>query len=556
MNDEHTAARVRAAVQHVTDQVHAEPPALDAAYAPPARSRRRPWLTAGIALAAAASVVLGVVLIASRGDDPGSVDRVDSTTSTVAPAVTTTGARWSLQLDGAQLTRSIPVDAPSAGAVAYDANPSAMSGIAVRTHQESPLAIRSSWPDVHPVTVRGVEATGYFDPVRSLVVVPVEPALTVDAIGVAEADLIELIDQLVLVDGAWAAGRPAGPRSTAVHELEYALEGGGLVILREFTARGGLVGLLLDLGLAPDASSSFSLPGWTTLGADWFATVSAADPERALFVEFSPGSQDRRAQVLGAIVESPEQREPAGSNVPTTVPSGPVLRTIATVLESPQHGPQLCLGAIADSLPPQCGGLPIEGWDWAAVTADSASGTTWGEYYVEGHFDGTTFTVAGPPRHPTDADRMLFPYWSPALVSPCTDLAPVAAGTDEQLAAVLELAPTLGDFAGLWLDTTVAPQIVNVAFTANRPAHEADLRAVWPGPLCVIERPGLTQAQADSIVTSILTSPDALLGASFDVTTGRIVVETVVADEEVQSDLVRLYGDVFDFRPRLLSVGA
>ena len=31
----------------------------------------------------------------------------------------------------------------------------------------------------------------------------------------------------------------------------------------------------------------------------------------------------------------------------------------STVLQSRDHGPELCLGWVADSFPPLCGGLPI-----------------------------------------------------------------------------------------------------------------------------------------------------------------------------------------------------
>lgn len=44
------------------------------------------------------------------------------------------------------------------------------------------------------------------------------------------------------------------------------------------------------------------------------------------------------------------------------VPDGYIgrFRIATTVLENEQHGPQLCVG-VAQSLPPQCGGLDISG---------------------------------------------------------------------------------------------------------------------------------------------------------------------------------------------------
>src|SRR6185369_14164338 len=61
----------------------------------------------------------------------------------------------------------------------------------------------------------------------------------------------------------------------------------------------------------------------------------------------------------------------------------------AAVLESESHGPQLCT-AMADSLPPQCGGPDVQGWKWSAVRHESAARTKWGSYLLVGRFDGKT----------------------------------------------------------------------------------------------------------------------------------------------------------------------
>ena len=68
-----------------------------------------------------------------------------------------------------------------------------------------------------------------------------------------------------------------------------------------------------------------------------------------------------------------------------------------TVLESPQHGPEMCNG-VRESLPPQCSGVPIRGWNWASVEgAESLNGTTWGRWHVTGTFDGGTFVLTKAP---------------------------------------------------------------------------------------------------------------------------------------------------------------
>jgi hypothetical protein len=74
-------------------------------------------------------------------------------------------------------------------------------------------------------------------------------------------------------------------------------------------------------------------------------------------------------------------------------PAGAVF-TRATVLESGDQGPQLCLGGVMESYPPQCGGPRLKGWDWAELGGfERASGTTWGDYVVIGTYDPSEDTV-------------------------------------------------------------------------------------------------------------------------------------------------------------------
>lgn len=59
---------------------------------------------------------------------------------------------------------------------------------------------------------------------------------------------------------------------------------------------------------------------------------------------------------------------------------------------------QLCLGAVAESYPPQCTGIPLDGWTWEGVDGSETSGDTrWGTYAVYGTFDGDRYTVTDPP---------------------------------------------------------------------------------------------------------------------------------------------------------------
>ena len=114
----------------------------------------------------------------------------------------------------------------------------------------------------------------------------------------------------------------------------------------------------------------------------------------------------------------PSERPPSASR-PTAIPAanGPVrTRTLATVMDT--GSPELCLGAVAESYPPQCGGPALEGWDWAdhRGTYRHSGDVRWGQYVVTGTFDGTTFTVlhaipeavwdpAAPPPPPNTGDN-------------------------------------------------------------------------------------------------------------------------------------------------------
>ena len=92
---------------------------------------------------------------------------------------------------------------------------------------------------------------------------------------------------------------------------------------------------------------------------------------------------------------SPPPTSPPSSGMPA---DGEVLAQ-ATVLQHGDELPQLCLGAIGESYPPHCGGpVDLLNWDWAEVEqSQTASGVTWGEYAVQGTWDGAVFTRTQEP---------------------------------------------------------------------------------------------------------------------------------------------------------------
>lgn len=117
------------------------------------------------------------------------------------------------------------------------------------------------------------------------------------------------------------------------------------------------------------------------------------------------------APVAGLLLLSACTAGSAGSAAPTSTtapsdqrledaqPRPPEKRVIGTGTVMDVGGDvQLCLGAIAESYPPQCSGVPLDGWSWDGVEGSESSGqTTWGAYAVSATFDGERLQNTDPP---------------------------------------------------------------------------------------------------------------------------------------------------------------
>ncbi len=83
-------------------------------------------------------------------------------------------------------------------------------------------------------------------------------------------------------------------------------------------------------------------------------------------------------------------------NAQPALPEGRVIG-VGTVLDV-AGDVQLCLGAVAESYPPQCDGVPVDDWTWEGVDGSETSGdTTWGAYAVYATYDGERLTNTAPP---------------------------------------------------------------------------------------------------------------------------------------------------------------
>ncbi len=263
------------------------------------------------------------------------------------------------------------------------------------------------------------------------------------------------------------------------------------------------------------------------------------------------------------VVSNKSGPSPAGPGVP-------VYKAIGTVLErqpggdglgSP-HGPQLCVGPIRTSLPPQCGGPDIVGWDWNAVPGTvSAAGTTkWGEYLVVGTFDGDRLTLTEPPRTPTDEDQA--EAADPPAISdtPCTEppggWLPLSPAADSALKGALDYITRSPDQSAFWFARSGQERwsVLNVRFARNAVSHEAKLRALHPGNLCVTEG-GRPQSELEAIRDELFLSPGLLLDSigkplktpgvltgGVDAPRGIVAVQVILDTGDLQRTVDERYG--------------
>ncbi|MET8864605.1 hypothetical protein ABZW11_16835 [Nonomuraea sp. NPDC004580] len=250
----------------------------------------------------------------------------------------------------------------------------------------------------------------------------------------------------------------------------------------------------------------------------------------------------------------------------TTAVSEPVTYAAGsiTVLESPEHGPQLCQ-VVAESLPPQCGGPDVVGWDWAKVEHESAGGTKWGRYQVTGTWDGSRLTLTQPPGKAAEVKAE-----EPRFDSPCPAPAggwrPVdpAKATQAALEKTQQRLQNEEAVGGVWLDQSYlesipgydggkpewvekhandpARLVLNVKFTGDLAGREAWVRESWGGALCVSQarrsEESLRQVQ-ESLGEDLGTG---LVSSFVDIVTEQVVVGVFVADEKTQQRLDTKYG--------------
>lgn len=225
-----------------------------------------------------------------------------------------------------------------------------------------------------------------------------------------------------------------------------------------------------------------------------------------------------------------------------------------TVIEGRGDAPMAC-SAVLESYPPGCGaGFELHGWSWDDLTGqDTADGVTWGEYHLTATWHGSALTLTEPPEPPPPSgppedlsQRFDTPCPTPAGGWAVPDRALTHSADFDAAHAYAVEAP---GYVDLWLDRDVPPEdrsatapaeiIVNARFTGDLATHEAALRSLYGGAVCVssAER---TEQELEAIAAEIRADHDVV--ASWSETPGNTVGIQVFVDEGLQERLDEQYG--------------
>jgi hypothetical protein len=268
------------------------------------------------------------------------------------------------------------------------------------------------------------------------------------------------------------------------------------------------------------------------------------------------------------VAGDPSSSVPRPAKVPAS--AGEVTTSYPVTVLDDGHGAELCLGAVADSLPPQCGGPKLVGWDWAEHAGDYEEGgnVRWGEFVVTGTFDGTSVTATkvvpgdqvDPPRPIDGRDQFATPCPEPEggwrVLDPATT-------TSASLDRTMRTAERMPGYATSWVDQSVNPAwhqmqdgtlpereierrlndptltIIDVKVTGDPEAAERELRETWGGSLCVT-RAERTQKELEDIAQDLLDLPGSLeAGPGNDV----VDLEVVYDDGSYQAYADARYGE-------------
>ena len=277
--------------------------------------------------------------------------------------------------------------------------------------------------------------------------------------------------------------------------------------------------------------------------------------------------------LLGACgpLDDPVPGPPSGTGRAGSASGGQIYEATGTVLESRDHGPELCVGVVLDSLPPQCDGVPLDDWDWDGVgDEESRAGTTWGSYHVTGFFEGERFGVVGVgPPHDEGNEA------GDPIGTPCPEPEGGWTPSDpdrwshDDLSATARVARRDPAYSGLWVEyikefdeeSDVDPTdiILTVAFTDDPQSHEGELRETWGGPLCLVQHERtydeLREIQNEGLADIASEWELEIVWSDVNVVKGVVEAGVVVIDDETREEIDASFGEeTIRFFPEFLPV--
>lgn len=149
----------------------------------------------------------------------------------------------------------------------------------------------------------------------------------------------------------------------------------------------------------------------------------------------------------GVTANDPGSPDPSTvTGMPTEIPAADgKVRTLNLITVMDTGTPEVCLGPVAESYPPQCSGPELVGWDWNDHEGmfDQQGDIRWGTFVLTGTFDGTSMTVS---------EAIPGALYDPAMPTPVPTPTPGTSYSEAELAKISEEAGHLpgaqGAYAG------------------------------------------------------------------------------------------------------------
>jgi hypothetical protein len=268
---------------------------------------------------------------------------------------------------------------------------------------------------------------------------------------------------------------------------------------------------------AADDTPPTTAPQETTTTTPAATTVPAIDPD-----------EYRSFDVDGALVMT--------RSALTELPERATVIEVASMLIDSVEGPELCLGAVIESLPPQCSGPVVDGLDFGDWS-ETASGVTWGQ---------RTVTLAWPPddRLELVSERAYDPVFfdEPRDDSVPADCADIESFTPvEELAAFADANPDRTDVVSVRLYGSVGV----LRITGDRDEIAAELSDGETEPCLIEVEYSATQLRAlyDDLSNALATSDTYIVGAGSSSGHNRVTLEVVVADLHTIRQIVEIADD-------------